>query len=211
MKPRKPTGIAGVARIGSQTREFLPVNFPQEKDEVEKFIAEGFLRTGQSQQILPPGYLRLSQNEENNFDFTLAFEGGTTKSLELMEIAPLEHLGCSHNSAPSSNLSYEFTKQILEMLLKKSERYKTSVGAGLILLLYVTAWQFVLSPQMTSLLQYWCYKTSHCFEAIYCYYPLSKDDGVVETIYPTPPERWLHFAPERFKGNFVINFDLTKG
>jgi hypothetical protein len=148
-------------------------------------------------------------NEQNDFDFSLRFSGALKKFLELMEIAPLEHLRGPHESAPTSYKPFEFAEYILDKLLKKSARYRTSNNGGLLLLVYITDWRFNLSETVIALLQYWSATRDHCFEGIYCYSPISAEDGIAQLIYPTPKEFWANFNPELYRENITNNLDPT--
>jgi hypothetical protein len=208
-KPIKPTGTTGPVTIisGSSgaTAEFRKLKFPTTKEDIEKFIVNEFLKAAATLNFLPQAVVSASQNDQANFDFSLKLTGGGTKSLELMEIAPLENLRGSYAIAPASYKPYDFARFIFEKLMAKSQRYKASNQGGLILLVYVTDWHFVLSQTVTALLQYWTCHTEHSFEAIYCYSPIDEGTGVAELIYPTPKEFWATFNPDSYKENVVVN------
>lgn len=207
-KTTKPTGTTGPTLLTNKpqenTAEFQKLEFPRIKEEIEQFIVKGFLRAAIEKQFFPVGEVEASQNEQDNFDFSLKIQG-TLKSLELTEIAPLEHLRTTYEKAPNSYRPYDFAKYIFEKIMAKSLRSRTSNKGGLILLAYVTDWHFVLSSTVVALLQYWLCHTAHSFEAVYCYSPIEKDSGVLEVFYPTPKEFWISFNPESYKENFVTN------
>jgi hypothetical protein len=211
-KATKPVGTTGpvVLTHGPQgsTAEFRKLEFPRTKEEIEKFIVQGFLRVAIENQFFPAGEIEASQNEQDNFDFSLKIQG-TLKSLELMEIAPLEHLQTTYDKAPESYKPYDFAKYIFEKIMAKSLRYRASNKGGLILLAYVTDWHFILSVTVVALLQYWLCHTQHCFEAVYCYSPIENESGVVEVFYPTPKDFWKSFDAENYKENVLFNFNLT--
>jgi hypothetical protein len=183
--------------------ERLP--FPRTKEEVEAVIVSGFLRSAQSRQLLPPT-ARAIQNCQDDFDFTLT-GCGNGKHLELMEIAPLEHLRGTYDEAPTSYRPYDFAAYILEKLKGKSARYASSAGDALFLLMYVTDWRFTLSETVIALLQFWTASRQHSFGSIYCYSPISEGEGIVHLIHPTPAEFWAGFDPERYRENVVHNLN----
>ena len=94
-KLEKPTGIMGQTRIeagpGGTTSEFQRLVFPRTKEEIEEFIVRGFLRAARKQGLLHTDVIDTAQNELDDFDFCLKTLQGE-KSLELMEIAPLENV-----------------------------------------------------------------------------------------------------------------------
>ncbi len=190
MGPKKPTGSTGPMKVTTSVEgtkdEFQQLPFPHGKDEIENLIVKGFLKTLPGNAIMP------SKNEQDDFDFTLSTPSGK-KQLELMEIAPLEHLRGTYASAPSS---YE-----------KSDRYKGATGDGLLLLLYVTDWRFTLSESVIALQQYWAVKKAHTFEAIHVYHPITPSEGIAHLVFPTPMEHWNDFAPEKYRDNVVQNLD----
>jgi hypothetical protein len=207
VKPNKPIGVNGPVKIkvgpDSCNVEFQQLDFPKTKEEIEAFIVRGFLRDAVANNSLPPVSVAPHQNAQDDFDFTLTIEGHEPKSLELMEIAPLEHVRGSYAMAPDKYKPYELAEYIKTKVLKKSERYRTSTGSGIVLLLYVTDWHFVLSESVLELLQYWLARTSHCFQAIYSYQPIDAAFGVVHVIFPSVSRS--NFDPEVFRGNDVWN------
>ena len=54
-----------------------------------------------------------------------------------MEVAPLEQICGSYESASESYKPYELADYIFNKILGKSSRYQTSVGDGLFLLIYI--------------------------------------------------------------------------
>jgi hypothetical protein len=207
VKPNKPIGVNGPVKIdaGSDSCkiEFQQLDFPKTKEEIEAFIVRGFLRDAVANNFLPPVSVAPQQNAQDDFDFTLTIEGHEAKSLELMEIAPLEHLRGSYAMSPDKYKPYELAEYIKNKVLKKSERYRTSTGSGIVLLVYVTDWHFVLSELVLELLQYWLTHTSHCFQAIYSYQPIDLASGVVHVIFPSASRS--NFDPEAFRDHQVWN------
>ena len=207
MKPNKPVGVNGPVKVSvgtdSSTVEFQHLDFPNTKEEIEAFIVHGFLRDAVANNFLPPVSIAPRQNAQDDFDFTLTIEGHEPKSLELMEIAPLEHLRGSYAVAPAKYKPYELAEYIKTKILKKSERYRTSAGAGIMLLNYVTDWHFVLSESVLRLLQYWLARSSHSFQAIYSYQPIDRAFGVVHVIFPSTSQD--NFDPEAFRNVEVSN------
>jgi len=185
---------------------FQEIDFPRTKDGIETFIVRGFLRVGQREKLLPALNIQASQNQENDFDFTLRLEDGKMKSLELMEVAPIQHMRRSYEGALTSYEPFAFAKQIYTNLMGKSTRH-TSSGNGLWLLIYVTDWHFILHERVLESLQYWTATNNHCFEAIYCYSAIAPEDGIVQLIYPCAREKWAHVDAETYKGRVICNLD----
>lgn len=193
---------------GGGKAEFLRLEFPEKKEDIEDFIVRGFLTTVSSQGILPDALESLERNQLDDFDFTVTTHSGP-KYIELMEIAPLEHLGGSYNNTPGSYKPYDLASHIMNKIVGKSNHYTSSTDTRLILLLYVTHWFFKLGENTLSLLRYWTLQTRHCFDDIYYYSPTSKDSGQAETIFPTSRDRWIEFDPEKHRAVEAFPFDPT--
>lgn len=201
-KPKlKPTGVTGPVRISQEGASFRPVVFPKTKEEIEHFIVQGFVSNFCKEAL---SILSFEQNEQNDFDFTLQTNLGQ-KYLELMEIAPLEKIRGSYADAPSSYNAYEFAQTILAKILSKSSRYTGLKTPPVMLLLYVTDWAFTLSETVNALLQYWLIKNKHAFQCVFAFKPRSENSGTVSILFPTPPDFWAGFDPERARNTIVHN------
>ena len=209
-KPRKPTGLTGPVHIsfeGTQpTATFLPLDFPTSKAEVESLIAETFLSVASRQSVLPFAVIQITKNPTDDYDFTLNTSTGQ-RHLELLEVAPREHMSSGHQQAPSSYNPYDFAQAILQEILTKSSRYDTATVSRTVLLLYETHWTFAPSVEALGLLQYFTLRQAPRFERIYWYHPIGRDDGIVEFVYPTPAEHWKGFDPESWRDVKVHNLD----
>ena len=208
-KPAKPTGKIGPVKItgtAEGTRaKFSRIEFPSTKADIEQFIVNSFLRLAPAAHVFPHEGCSAEQNPEQDLDFTLNCEDKRHRKLELMEIAPLEHVRGSYEAAPTSYKPYDMAQYVLSKLLSKSSRYGPTAVPELYLLMYITAWQFTLSETVTCLLQYWTHTTAHNFTGIYLYMPIDKSNGVSRLIYPTPAEHWKTFDADSYRDNEVTN------
>jgi len=203
---KKPTGNIGniVLQPEKGTATFETVKFPETKEEIEEFIVKPLIRSGRKS-----GFFNFKskgdpiRNETDDFDFTLPTEDGH-KYLELMEVAPLEHIRGSYKKAPNSYNEFDFATYIYQKLLDKSKRYKTSTEFGIILLIYVTDWKFVLSKNVIALLQYWTMKEEHCFEGIFYFSFLSPREGIVYVVYPADKALFKDFNENQYRNNQVF-------
>ena len=200
-KPKKPTGTSGPIKFTTGPNggkvEFLPISFPKTKGDIEDFVVRGFLNPASSQGILPLTIESVKRNELDNFDFTVATSSGS-RYIELMEIAPFEHLGTSYSQAPNTYKPYDFALYIVDKIVGKSDHYASSTDMGIILLLYVTDWKFKLNETTLKLLKYWTTQKHHCFEFIYYYHPVFEESGIAHIIFPTPADKWIGFNPEAY-------------
>lgn len=199
--PQKPTGITGALHVSAEGVEFLQLEFPKTKEEIETFIVEAFVRNSG---LMPLQISEWKQNHQNDFDFSIGTTEGP-KFLELMEIAPLENLRGSYDKAPSSYKPYDFAAYILAKINGKSERYRGATSSNICLLMYVTDWAFTLNKTVIALLQYWAAHQSHSFQYIFCYSPIDTESGVANLIYPTPQDFWKSFNPDAYRENIVHN------
>jgi len=212
-KPQKPTGNIGPIRLTTGPNggkvEFLPVSFPKTKEDIENFIVHGFLNTARNQGILSFAIENITRNKLDDFDFKATTSAGP-RYMELMEIAPLEHLGTSYSQAPNSYKPYDFARYIVDKIMGKSDHYASPTDTGIILLLYVTGWQFKLNETIFKLLQYWTTQSRHCFESIYYYHPVSEESGMAQIIFPTRSEQWSGFNPDKYKAVTALILNPTK-
>jgi hypothetical protein len=212
-KPHKPTGVSGSTKIDFSPEKILiepqPIQFPTVKEEIEELMVQGFLNVVSKEKLIQEP-INYEQNKQDDFDFTLETIEGK-KALELMEIAPLEHLRGQYNQAPEQYVPYDFAKYIFNKIMKKSIRYTTSVENGLWLLVYATDFRFMLSNTVIGLLQFWTVKNPHSFERIYYHHPLAMKDGLVYTIFPTPCNYWNNFNPEDYRNNVTYIFSPLEG
>ena len=199
--PKKPVGTTGPTRIGPDGINFLKLEFPANKEDIEDFIVAAF-----STESLPGGLTIKSrhQNRENDLDFTIKTNFGK-KFLELMEIAPLENLRGSYEKAPASYKPFDFASYIHAKAMGKSNHYSSPKKPKIVLLLYVTDWSFTLSESVVCLLQYWFCTQPHCFEWIFTYHPIDQTTGIRHLIYPTPATYWTTFNAESLREIIVHN------
>jgi hypothetical protein len=151
----------------------------------------------------------LWQNPERSLDFRLRTSLGE-KWLELMAIRPIEFFGVPPEQAPHTYNSYELAKSTHGKIMEKSRKYRTRKASNIFLLLYLDDWRFQPSRTMMTLLQYWCNRTTHSFEAIFYYMPLDDTNGHLSIIAPTPSQHWQNFDPEQHRQSTVINLDPSK-
>lgn len=206
---KKPSGQIGITEIkaneGKQSSEFFPISFPDAKDSIELTITNAFIRNASKNRYFSFEVLEVHQNNENHLDFELITDQGE-KFLELMEIAPLEKSKAFANS-PADYKPYHLGQYVLDKLIAKSKKYVGVKKIGIILLLYITDWRFIFSQTLISLLQFWTLNQKHIFEYIYLYQPMTDAEGLTHLIYPTPPEHWVGFDPELYKGNLKTNLN----
>jgi len=198
---KKPVGTNGPVSISENEIEFQKLEYPKSKEAIEIAIVRSFADGN------IPGGLQISsfyQQDQNDFDFKVESNCGDLY-LELMEIAPLEHLHGSYANAPSEYKPYDFSKYIFDKAMGKSTRYGGSKVPRIVLLLYITDWAFVLSDSVICLLQFWMQNQAHSFLKVFVHQPIQEGFGISHLIYPTPGVHWRKFDPESLKDNLVKN------
>ncbi|MCH8081313.1 MAG: hypothetical protein IID52_02875 [Proteobacteria bacterium] len=170
---RKPTGKIGPITINleDKTAEFQPLQFPKGKAKIEEFIFKFFIKgLGKAGRTFYKIVSYPTQNQENDFDFTLETEFGD-EYLDLMEVAPLEKIGGSYEAASSSYNHGEMADWVWSKLISKSKKYGSASTPHIHLLLYSTDWRFRLSEGVIRLLAFWAITREHCFKTIIYFVP----------------------------------------
>lgn len=204
---RKPTGEIGPIILDAASRDawFDPVEFPRTKEEIERFIAARFVANGNAKGWFPFKVVApLEQNETDHLDFTLRTDQGT-KYLELME-THLKDVGVEVPSGQFAYNCYEVAELVLARIREKSDRYARATHHGVILLTYVTHWQFCLSDTVYWLLAYWMRERQPIFESVF-------DIGYIDTqsfesrrLYPSSKDM-SGFVPDKYRDNRTILFN----
>jgi hypothetical protein len=143
----KPQGVGGAVVIGSEGAAFVAIKFPALKAEREALIASLFVNAfdqwvaNESEPSLKP-FGAPQQNPENDLDFTVETSLGT-KSMELVEFAPLAVHGPRFADAPRSVHPKDKAALAFEAVCRKSEHQG---GDHRFLVTYATEHAFWLDP-----------------------------------------------------------------
>ena len=193
------------------TSEYRKVDFPAAKNEQEKLIVAGFLKSPPNSEYRFLAFEGIvgEQNPENHFDFTLKSRNGNISYLELTECAPFAKGAEGYGSAPSVHNSYDFASGLISQIITKSTKYGSAPKGGLSLLLYETDWKFMPSQTALALLQYWTLTQRHIFAAIFWYHPIEMTGGISQLIFPTPTRYWANFSPDKYRDTVVTNLSPT--
>jgi hypothetical protein len=204
---KKPTGEIGAVSFGptSEAVTFSPIPFPTRKEDIERFIAMPFAMNASIKGWFPFKLLAPpEQNSTDDLDFTLHTDAGP-KYLELMEI----HLADIGLNIPSGQFVYEpyaVAERILGHIQNKSNRYQGATSRGIILLTYVTHWQFCLDNVVYWLLAYWMRERPLIFEQVFHLDLLDETAFESYPLYPSDKD-FSGFEPEKFRENrtFLLN------
>ncbi len=201
---KKPTGIISQAQVNLKGLETESIDFPEAKEEIEKFIADHYVEAAQGQGV---NICLGSLNKTDDLDFECILDG-ITGYLELTEVALLEKSG--YDKAKSTYNIYEFSKSVASKIKTKANKYKGSTNRPIVLLLYITDWKFAPSRQVIDLLEFCLRYGVHGLTKIDWYCPLVGGRGSLYTIYPSTRENWSGFSPGKLRGMFVAIADVTK-
>jgi hypothetical protein len=127
-----------------------------------------------------------------------------------MEIAPFEIFDMPPDQVPGRHNSYDLAAFLFAKIVGKSRKYRSARSPGLFLLLYLTDWRFLPGQTALALLQYWCNRRTHSFEAIFAFEGDGQGADWVKLIAPTPAGFWKGFDPEKFRDSSVVNLDPSK-
>lgn len=201
-KPRKPTGEIGAIRVSRAlgVPKFEPVPFPTTKEAVECYVARPFVRAATYHGFFPFAVLGEPElNATDDLDFTLQTSEGK-RYLELMTI--------DLRNTIETGGSYQMdvaAQSILDGIQSKSRRYRGATPHGIILLTYVTHWQFALAEPVLFFLSYWLFKEPPIFEQVYYMSFQDASSVSVSRLYPTI--EFKHFDPAMFRGRRALNLN----
>ena len=158
---KKPSGINGFVSLSPGMHpQFQKIIFPEEKSNLEAMIFDAAIRVAQGMQ---PSFYDLSgdptSNFENDFDFSLPFDGGV-EYLDLAEVTFGMESG-GHVKAPPSHLVGDLVDAAWKVIQKKDDKYGDARRTTVHLLLYTTDWKFTLSRSCIRLLESYCAVRKH--------------------------------------------------
>jgi|GEM_PF-5751824 len=186
---KKPTGFTGPIRIKidkySKQFKFQPINWPKEKEEIEKIIVSNFIKTIQAAGAT---VLNHFPNPQNDLDYTLILPGGEVY-LELKEVIfPMQNDKNKNSPIYSKEPHFwnygDIENWFLNQIKKYSKKYK-GVNKPIHLLFYTTHFDYNFEDEVVWLIQYSLTKTPHIFECIFLYQPLDKNTGDLRVFYPS--------------------------
>ena len=150
---RKRTGEIGITKITKaphgQIAEIVHTPLPDNKEALEEYFARRFVEKFNSELPLGPG-VRIAavvQNDTSDLDF--AIESSIADYLEVAELNPRsEEFGRQAYETGVLDV-YEYSKWVTsDLVMAKANRYGAAVAQRIILLLYVTHWQFFPSAAL---------------------------------------------------------------
>lgn len=202
--PHKPTGEHPSIAIGPDAEglRVSTLTFPSSKEEIERFVALPFAANASIKGWFPFKLFEPpEQNPTDDFDFTLITDRGR-KYLELMEI----HLRDLVQELPSGQYfykPYEVAKQVFARIQSKSKKYQGATSNGIVLLTYVTHWEFCLADVVYWLVAYWMRERPPIFEQVFDVNFLDESAFESRCLYPANKD-FSGFEPEKYRDNTTI-------
>lgn len=183
---KKPTGKNGTTRIsingkGDKDVQFLPHEYPEEKDNIEEKIVINFISSANSDLEKHGEKFILAEptkNDLDDFDFSIIGPNGES-FLELMEAAPLKGVKGGYKNAPKKYRVIEIVDFIYEKVKSKSDKYPKNLGKDLFLLIYTTHFSFSLSNSAVTYLSWLFREKKLVFNAIFLFTPIDSSYGQV--------------------------------
>jgi len=211
MKKRhiKPTGqifpyIVTKSGFISAPGKFI---FPVLKEEIEEKVAKLFL--DEVTKIKDSGFskdLILNKNSQDDLDFRIT-QNGVEYYLELTEITPQKDMRGGYNDLPDSYNIGSQAQIIIDLILKKSEKYSPT-ELNIILLMYITDNKAGPSPLSIKLVQDFCNKRHHIFKQIWYFFPIMEDSGAIDQFFPNNVESLNEAQIKELKASTVVNINL---
>jgi len=207
---KKPTGdIGSVILLGAEgPSKVEPFKFPDTKDEIEKKIAQLFLKLVEKSEIVDLHGMTLVQNQENDLDFTLAAEERKFL-LELTEITPPGTMKGGYENLPFSHNIGEQAQKIIDLISVKAAKYD-SLPEGIILLTYISDQRSLPSTSSEKIVRQYLNSTNKVFSFVFLLFPLMEDDGPLITLFPNDSEPLSDEDLEALKITTVHNLKLDK-
>ena len=193
----KPQGASGQISVGAAGVEWQRIEFPAQKAERERLIADLFVKAfdhfvlAQSEPLLAP-FGAPKQNAENDLDFTVTTADGE-KLMELAEFAPLQEHGPKFENAPNAIDPREKAPLALRLIELKSAHQG---GAGRFLVLYSTEHAFKLTDPLTvEFLRRSLSASPPKFDRVYFLSVHNLGEGSVTELYPGKPHPYFGRLP----------------
>jgi hypothetical protein len=185
---------------------------PKTKDEAEAFFAPLFVE--EHNRTLPLGRdYRITlgrQNDTADRDFNIL--SIRANKLELAELTPLSH-DFGQAAKKNGRLDvYEYAQWIYQQIVAaKEQRYRKNGVAveRVILTLYVTHMQFLLSENVLNCLRRLCIEGGCSFDAVFAFATNGSDLKIVNLIHPYPLANLPRSSA--YKGLTLINLTLEEG
>jgi hypothetical protein len=185
---RKNTGEIGATRVTAgpegMRSEIVHTPLPSGKEELERFFAERFTKQFNASQPLGSEVTitGLVQNDTTDLDFTITC--AAAEYLEFVELNPRsEEFGrIAYRTGKLNILTY--AKWICNRIIKKKARHYGRLANKMILLLYITHWQFLPSQRVFECVRSYFQQVGCPFVAVFLLFTDGGDLRAIEMMYP---------------------------
>jgi hypothetical protein len=208
--PKKPTGIVGpfIAKVTENgiNGKFERIEFSGRKDAIEKQIVDMWAKATNN---LWGEISEITQNTENDFDFSLKMTDGSQASLDLVEFTFSDGQSRPFEGNEMEISVYQYAKQLRDLVLKKSDHYGKASGTPIQLLVYITHWRFTPAQMCIAVAQHLLRKKNISFSRVSFIQPLDSMNGAAEILFPIQYHRdpYQGGIPQRVVDQVYWNFN----
>jgi hypothetical protein len=207
---KKPTGNIGPFSATSTptgvTGAWKKIEFPKDKESIETLIVDMWASATRS---AGAKIYEISQNKQNDFDFTLVLPGGTV-SMDLVEFIYRDGQGKPYDGDQIEIKSFDYATQLVATVMRKSAHYGNAGAQPIHLLVYITHWRFWSNEVPIRLAQHFLSEIPPIFENVFFIEPFDGKEGNVRVLYPSRNPMEGH-SPEEFKDHFSLTLNPGNG
>jgi hypothetical protein len=184
-KPKKPTGFIGPLSVtfgptgGIGRRD--KVKFPTDKESIEQLVVEMWASAMRRAGAM---IFEIIRNKPNDRDFTLVLPGDKV-SMDLVEFIHRDGEGKPYDGDRIRIQSFDYAKQLVATVMKKSAHYGRAGTQPIHLLVYITHWRFWSNEVAIRLAQHFLQESPSIFENVFFVEPFDRNEGNAHVLYPT--------------------------
>jgi len=207
---KKTTGEIGFTRVTAgpegTTVELISTDLPSNKEELEFYFCQRFIDAFNATRPLGPTVSIESPEQMDTSDLDFRIKCAAADYIEEAELNPRsEEFGRTAHRTGKLNV-YEYAKWIyMRVIKKKMLKYGTDLSGRVILLLYVTHWQFLPSQSVIDCVRAIIAKDGCTFAAVFLLLTDGKELKVTEQLHPF--NGLLPHKPAAYKGITLTNLE----
>jgi hypothetical protein len=195
---KKPSGDIRIIEFSFDEKNTIQQNidmqFPEQKEELEKLVVELFLKSWTSMFTNKPPKLA-EQNKQYDLDFMLEDLNGGKYYLELTELVPFK-MGTKGFTSINNQIDQNILVENLTTIIKAKSIKYSGIKSIIDLLIYYTDDCAELGLAATCWIQIWLNTNKHRFRNIFLFKPLPnfQNKGYGFLLYPNPNKQ-TEFPP----------------
>ncbi|MHC2277551.1 hypothetical protein ACVME8_004162 [Bradyrhizobium diazoefficiens] len=210
MGKKKPTGTTGHFRAavlpeGQTAGDFVKVQFPHGKEEIEKFVFDRYVQAMNSGGS--PLLTNITQNPENHFDFTVTIPDGSEHYFDLAEFVLKARNGSPYAEVGGLISHRDVADQLLTLVRNKSDHYAKPGAIPIGLLVYVTHYRFSPSEEAIRLVQHGLKTSPPIMQTVQFVTFRSQDVVHPRMLHPVDGDPLEGHAPETFQDRMYMKLD----